>query len=126
MAFRIARALRTVQAAKSEGFLDSFSEAYIKWSGYRTFGLRAEDLVMEELPGVREALRRMPDEYQDERYFRFKRAMLASAKQTPLPKDLHTAPEEDTQELINMIRLVRQELEERSAYDSGEVSSQLK
>lgn len=39
-------------------------------------GLRAEDLVMEELPGVNEAIRRMSDEYQDERYFRFKRGTL--------------------------------------------------
>ena len=36
-------------------------------------GLRAEDLIMDQVPGVTEALRRMPEGYHDERFFRIKR-----------------------------------------------------
>ena len=51
--------------------------------------------------------------------------MIASSKQTPLPKELHITPETDTKELIDMIRIVRAEDEERHVYDSGEVAKQL-
>ena len=36
-------------------------------------GLLHEDLIMEELPGVKEALRRLPQDVVDARYFRIKR-----------------------------------------------------
>lgn len=36
-------------------------------------GLLADDLIMEELPGVKEALSRLPAKEIDERYFRLKR-----------------------------------------------------
>jgi hypothetical protein len=52
-------------------------------------------------------------------------AMIASSKQTPLPNELHVTPETDTKDLIDMIRRVRTEDEERHAYDSGEVAKQL-
>jgi hypothetical protein len=39
-------------------------------------GLHREDLIMEELPGVKEALRRLPEEVVSARYFRIKRVSL--------------------------------------------------
>ncbi len=36
-------------------------------------GLHREDLMIEELPGVKEALRRLPEEVTNARYFRIKR-----------------------------------------------------
>ena len=36
-------------------------------------GLHREDLIMEQLPGVKEALRRLPQDVIDARYFRLKR-----------------------------------------------------
>lgn len=44
-----------------------------------TAGLMREDLIMEELPGVQEALSRLPQSVTDERYFRIKRVRAAPA-----------------------------------------------
>merc|ERR1719453_3072295 len=95
----------------------SLSDLMIKLSGYRKYGLKAEDLIMEEVDGVQEALRRMPQEYNDERFFRLKRAMSLSLQKAKLPADEQTNDSTDTQELVQMINEVRAENAERAAYD---------
>ena len=42
-------------------------------------GLLREDLIMDELPGVKEALSRLPQNVIDERYFRIKRVGAAAS-----------------------------------------------
>ena len=49
---------------------------------------------MEELPEVKEALRRLPEEEQYLRLFRIKRALDLSLKHAQLPKEQWTKPEE--------------------------------
>jgi len=94
------------------------SEWAIKASGYRKYGLRAEDLIREEAPGVTEALRRMPQEYSDDRYYRLKRAMNLSMQYKELGgADAMTAAD-DKVELIPVIKQVLKEQEEREAWDS--------
>jgi len=119
MAASVFRASRALSSAKPSAMMDTFSNWYIKASGYREYGLRSEDLIREELPGVKEALRRMPQEYLDERFFRIKRAMQASLLHAPLPKELHTPELEDTKTLVEMIKITQMELEEKKAFDEG-------
>ena len=59
-----------------------------------TIGLRREDLYMEEDPVVSEAIRRLPQDEQDLRLFRLKRALDLSLKKALLPKDQWTSDEE--------------------------------
>ena len=63
----------------------------------------------------------MPQEYNDERFFRLKRAMSLSVQKAKLPADEQTSDSTDTQDLVQMINEVRAENAERAAYDeSGE------
>ena len=57
-------------------------------------GLRAEDLIMDDVPDVAEAVKRLPRQEQDLRSFRLKRACDLTMKQIILPKDQWTKPEE--------------------------------
>lgn len=57
-------------------------------------GLRAEDLIMDDVPDVAEAVKRLPRHEQDLRSFRLKRACDLTMKQIILPKDQWTKPEE--------------------------------
>ena len=56
-------------------------------------GLKRCD-VMDETEDVKEAIRRMPVELQDERIFRLRRAMQVSVNNTYLPKEQWTKYEE--------------------------------
>ena len=49
---------------------------------------------MEEDPDVAEAVRRLPKNEKEDRYFRFKRALDLSMKHRILPRDQWTRPEE--------------------------------
>ena len=49
-------------------------------------GLRREDLIMEEYPGVREALRRLPEDVIHVRNYRLARAIDLSMKHRILPE----------------------------------------
>ena len=57
-------------------------------------GLRREDLIMEEYPGVREALRRLPQEELDKRNYRMARALDLSMKHRILPESEWTNTDE--------------------------------
>ena len=57
-------------------------------------GLRAEDLIMDDIPDVAEAVKRLPRHEQDLRSFRLKRACDLTMKHIILPKDQWTKPEE--------------------------------
>ena len=59
-----------------------------------SIGLRREDLYIEEDPVVKEAIRRLPQEEQDLRLFRLKRALDLSVKKPLLPREQWTTPEE--------------------------------
>lgn len=100
------------------GFWDAASNWAIATSGYRKYGLRATDLIRDEADGVQEAIRRMPQEYQDERYFRLKRAMNLSMKYDYLPQSEWTTQEQDTKEIVPVIEKVRAEEAERAAWDN--------
>eukprot|EP00051_Salpingoeca_urceolata_P014038 m.177858 g.177858 ORF g.177858 m.177858 type:complete len:210 (+) comp17972_c4_seq1:432-1061(+) len=114
-----ARRLSTSTQARSASWFDWLSDRTMAVSGYRKYGLRREDLLREELPGVREAISRLPQEVQDERYFRLKRAMNVSLRQQYLPKEEWTTAEEDKEDYLKpMLKRVEQELAEKQAWNS--------
>ena len=57
-------------------------------------GLKADDLLDEDITEVTEAVSRLDDDEKYERLFRMKRAMDLSLKHNILPKDQWTKPEE--------------------------------
>ncbi|CAI8037707.1 Cytochrome b-c1 complex subunit 7 [Geodia barretti] len=73
---------------------NSLSAWAVRNAGYQKYGLRREDLYMEEDPAVAEAIRRLPQEEQDLRLWRLKRALDLSMKKSILPKEQWTADEE--------------------------------
>ena len=75
-------------------------ERDIDISTYMYIGLRMEDLYVEEDPVVAEALRRLPQEEQDLRLWRLKRALDLSLKKMILPRDQWTT-EEEVQDIIS-------------------------
>ena len=57
-------------------------------------GLRREDLYDEDIPEIKEAVKRLPEDEAQLRLYRIKRALDLSLKHRVLPKDQWTTPEE--------------------------------
>ncbi|KAJ3034379.1 Cytochrome b-c1 complex subunit 7 [Rhizophlyctis rosea] len=90
----LAPVYQAIKQLKNSPALQSLRETYRGAMGYRKMGLRFDDLIPDEGDVVREAVRRLPPIEQQDRIFRFRRALNASAHQTELPKDQWTKPEE--------------------------------
>ncbi|EGD82419.1 ubiquinol-cytochrome C reductase [Salpingoeca rosetta] len=114
MAFR--RSL-TLFAQEESGFMAALGRWARNASGYRKYGLFADDLIREEMPGVREAISRLPREEQDLRYFRLKRALQLSVQHKYLPKEEWTTDETERYYLTPIIKQVEQELKEKEEFD---------
>jgi ubiquinol-cytochrome c reductase subunit 7 len=80
-------------------------------------GLVGDDLICEEIPTVREALRRLTPEEVDERNWRLKRASDLNMKGRVLPPDQWTKPEEDKSYLVDHIIKVEREFAERKLFE---------
>ncbi|XP_062520548.1 cytochrome b-c1 complex subunit 7-like [Corticium candelabrum] len=97
---------------------DALSRWFIRSSGYYKLGLRREDLIMEEYPGVREALRRLPQEELDKRNYRMARALDLSMKHRILPESEWTnTDEEEPYGLLEMTERVNTEEKERKMWN---------
>merc|ERR1712141_146596 len=97
--------------------LNAFRSWYIYASGYRQLGLKADDLLDEDIPEVSEAVSRLDDDVKYERIFRIKRAMDLSLKHNILPKEEWTKPEQDTHYLMPLMEMVKKELAEKNKWD---------
>ncbi|TRM61713.1 cytochrome b-c1 complex subunit 7 [Schizophyllum amplum] len=94
---------------------------YTDLMGYRKYGLRYDDLILEENKDMYRSINRLTDRETYDRGFRFKRASQASILHTPLPKEQWTKPEEDTQYLRPHIENVIAENKERKYWDNLKV-----
>lgn len=74
--------------------------------------------MIEETDAVQEAIRRLPEEEQLARAYRFRRAFQLSLQHTELPKSEWTKPEEDIRYLTPIIEQVEREFAERKAFDA--------
>lgn len=67
---------------------------------------------------MHEAIRRLPEEEQLARAYRFRRAFQLSIQHTELPKAEWTKPEEDIRYLTPILEQVEREMSERKAFDA--------
>ncbi|SAM03708.1 hypothetical protein [Absidia glauca] len=111
-----------VQSSKFlSGLLKPAAKVYAGAAGYQQIGLKYDDLLAEESPLVKEALRRLeiaePRQVYD-RAYRIRVAMQCSLSHTLLPKDQWTTPETDFRYLQPYIDQVNAEFTERDAFDN--------
>eukprot|EP00088_Acartia_fossae_P015906 TRINITY_DN18834_c0_g2_i1.p1 TRINITY_DN18834_c0_g2~~TRINITY_DN18834_c0_g2_i1.p1 ORF type:complete len:128 (+),score=38.81 TRINITY_DN18834_c0_g2_i1:40-423(+) len=89
---------RSVNSVQARTFVNN--DAVKKWafnlSGFNQYGLYHDDVRFEN-DEVKEAIRRLPQNLQDERAFRIQRALQCSVMKTVLPKDQWPTYEEDRQ-----------------------------
>ncbi|KAI3358584.1 hypothetical protein L3Q82_015005, partial [Scortum barcoo] len=95
--------------------MHGFRKWYYNLCGFNKLGLMRDDTINED-PDVKEALRRLPEAYYNERMFRVKRAMDLSMKQQILPKEQWTKYEEDVHYLQPYLEEVIRERKEREEW----------
>ncbi|KAL1917955.1 uncharacterized protein VTP21DRAFT_3789 [Calcarisporiella thermophila] len=105
------------------GMLTPVANWYANLMGYRRYGLKYDDIVIEENDVVREALRRTNAEENNLRAFRFKNAFQASLNLDELPKNQWLKPEDDVRYLKKTIEEVAAEHDERKAFDNINVKA---
>lgn len=79
------------------------------------------DDVLNENSEVKEAIRRLPVEVQQERMWRITRALDLSAKKIVLPREQWTSVETDIRYLQPYLREVMREKEEAEAWDNESI-----
>ncbi|KAG6844497.1 hypothetical protein H0H87_006571 [Tephrocybe sp. NHM501043] len=91
---------------------------YANASGYRKYGFKYDDLLVEERDDVQRALTRLTVREQYDRAYRLKRASQASVLHAPLPKEQWTKPAEDVRYLKPHVLEVAKEDAERQMWDT--------
>jgi len=106
--------------AKSQARTFTNNVAIKKWaynlSGFNQYGLYHDD-VLQETPEVKEAIRRLPANIQDERAFRIQRAVQCSVMKTVLPKDQWPTFEEDREKGRYLTAYLEEVLAEKAERD---------
>jgi len=103
-------------------FVKPIANWYANASGYRKYGFKYDDLLVEERDDVQRALTRLTPREAYDRAFRLKRASHASVLHAPLPKEQWTKPEEDVRYLKPHVVEVSKEDAERQMWDTMTVS----
>jgi len=91
---------------------------YANASGYRKYGFKYDDLLVEETPNVQRALNRLTLKEQYDRGYRIKRASQASVLHAPIAKDQWTLSSEDVRYLKPHVVNVVKEENERKMWDN--------
>ncbi|KAF8803536.1 14 kDa subunit of cytochrome bd ubiquinol oxidase [Phlegmacium glaucopus] len=91
---------------------------YANASGYRKYGFKYDDLLVEETPDVQRALGRLTLKEQYDRAYRLKRASQASVLHAPIPKEQWIQPSEDVRYLKPHVVEVVKEENERKMWDN--------
>ena len=95
---------------------------YADSMGYRKYGFKYDDLLIEEREDVQRALARLTPAEQYDRGYRIKRASQASVMHAPLPKESWTPENEDTRYLATHVQSVEAEDNERKMWDTMHVT----
>ncbi|KAI5899980.1 14 kDa subunit of cytochrome bd ubiquinol oxidase [Schizophyllum commune H4-8] len=112
---------RIAQSKSLLAYFKPIAAWYTDLMGYRKYGLKYDDLILEENKDMFRAINRLPERELYDRGFRFKRASQASIMHAPLSKEQWTKPEEDTQYLRPHIDSVVEENKERQYWDNLKV-----
>ncbi|TFK42917.1 cytochrome b-c1 complex subunit 7 [Crucibulum laeve] len=91
---------------------------YANASGYRKYGFKYDDLLVEENPTVQRALTRLTEREKYDRAYRLKRASQASVLHAHIPKEQWTTPVEDNRYLKPHVTEVMKEEAERQMWDT--------
>ncbi|KAF8921549.1 ubiquinol-cytochrome-c reductase complex subunit 6 [Mucidula mucida] len=91
---------------------------YTEAQGYRKYGFKYDDLLIEEREDVQRAIKRLTPAEQYDRAYRLKRACQASVLHKPLPKEQWTKPEEDIRYLAPHVENVAAEDQEKVYWDN--------
>ncbi|KAF5357807.1 hypothetical protein D9756_001869 [Leucocoprinus leucothites] len=91
---------------------------YADASGYRKYGFKYDDLIMEENDQVQRALKRLTPQETYDRAYRLKRASHASILHKPLEKEQWTPVSADVRYLKPHVLGVLKEEAERQKWDS--------
>ncbi|KAF9466412.1 cytochrome b-c1 complex subunit 7, partial [Collybia nuda] len=91
---------------------------YADASGYRKYGFKYDDLLVEEREDVQRALGRLTQREKYDRAYRLRRACQASVLHSPLPKEQWMKPEEDNRYLKPHVVEVSKEDAERRMWDT--------
>ncbi|KAL0572631.1 Cytochrome b-c1 complex subunit 7, mitochondrial [Marasmius crinis-equi] len=94
-----------------------FSHWYANLAGYRKYGLKYDDLLIEERDDVQRAIGRLTPRETYDRIYRMKRASQASVLHKPLPQEQWVKPEEDVRYLVPHVEEVHKEDMERQQWD---------
>ena len=104
-------------AAKRLVPLTKFGRAMFNMRHFNQVGLLSDDML-QETPDVKEAIRRLPKDVQDERNFRLAVAIDLSCAKSVLPKEQWTTPEKDDPYLQPYLIQVWKENKEREEWNS--------
>ncbi|MBW0475604.1 hypothetical protein O181_015319 [Austropuccinia psidii MF-1] len=96
---------------------------YANLAGYRQFGLKYDDLIVEENPTMQKAISRLSEREQYDRSYRLRVAFQLSLLHKELPKSEWTKPEEDDRYLTPIIKEIEHENNERIAWDTAKVET---
>jgi len=99
-------------------WVSPIAQWYANAMGYRKYGFKYDDLLIEENPEVQRALNRLTPREQYDRAFRLKRASQASILHAPLSKEHWTPASEDVRYLVPHVTEVLKEENERRVWDN--------
>ncbi|KAL9714843.1 Cytochrome b-c1 complex subunit 7, mitochondrial [Leucoagaricus gongylophorus] len=99
-------------------YIQPIANWYVNVSGYRKYGFKYDDLLVEENDQVQRALARLTPRECYDRGYRLKRASQASVLHKPLEKDQWTPAEEDVRYLKPHILNILKEEAERNKWDN--------
>jgi len=107
---------------KSSRTLSKWITPLAKWyanaMGYRKYGFKYDDLIVEENDQMQRALTRLTRQELYDRAWRMKRASQASVLHAPLPKEQWTPESEDTRYLEPHVQNVVRDDKERKDWDT--------
>ncbi|EEB08341.1 ubiquinol-cytochrome-c reductase complex subunit 6 [Schizosaccharomyces japonicus yFS275] len=99
-------------------FLNPIAKMYANLSGYKKFGLRYDDLLMEENDEMEKALKRLNKKEAYDRIYRLRRAVQCDITSSILPKSEWTKDSEDVPYVSPLLDEVLREKKEREAFDA--------
>ncbi|KAF9533401.1 cytochrome b-c1 complex subunit 7 [Crepidotus variabilis] len=107
-----------VQSSRSlSKWVTPFAHWYANAAGWRKYGYKYDDLLVEENEPVQRALNRLTPAEKYDRAYRLKRACQQSVLHAPLPKEAWMKAEEDVRYLAPHVNEVMKEENERAKWD---------
>jgi len=122
MPLGISLASRVLASKTLTSWVTPVATWYANLAGYRRYGLKYDDLLIEESEDIQRAIKRLTPRERYDRAFRFKRASQASVLHAPIAQEEWITPEQDVRYLAPHVKEVEKEDIERVMWDTVAVS----